>query len=240
MTDTAARRHFDSSDELCAYVRDQWGEVVLLSFSCGKDSIVAWLQMRRYFTRIVPYYLYEIPRLPLVEEALAYYEDYFQTPILRMPHPSLFRKLRNLVFQPPERCALIEAADLPNVTYAMIEAEVRRSSGLPDAYTGVGTRTADSPIRLASVRKHGSLNPKRRSFLPVYDWRIARVVEELKAARIRLPADYQLFGRSFDGIDYRFLKPLKDNRPEDYARILAWFPLAELEVKRREYAEARP
>jgi len=116
---------------------------------------------------------------------------------------------------------------------------VRRVASAPDAWVAVGTRAADSPIRLANIRRYGSANPKRRSFLPVYDWKIARLCEIIKAAGLKLPVDYRLFGRSFDGIDFRFLKPIKDNFPKDYQRILAWFPLAELEIKRREFAARR-
>jgi len=43
----------------------------------------------------------------------------------------------------------------------------------------------------------------------------------------------------FDGIDYRFMKPIKDHFPRDYQRIIEWFPLAELEIKRREFAARR-
>lgn len=49
----------------------------------------------------------------------------------------------------------------------------------------------------------------------------------------QLPVDYKLFGRTFDGIDYRFLKPIKENFPRDYEKIITWFPLAELELFRR-------
>jgi hypothetical protein len=52
--------------------------------------------------------------------------------------------------------------------------------------------------------------------------------------KCKLPIDYHLFGRSFDGMDYRFLKPIKDNFPKDFEKILEWFPLADLEIFRAE------
>jgi hypothetical protein len=39
-----------------------------------------------------------------------------------------------------------------------------------------------------------------------------------------------MFGRSFDGIDLRFVVPLKERRPADYRRVLEWFPLVEAAV----------
>jgi hypothetical protein len=56
----------------------------------------------------------------------------------------------------------------------------------------------------------------------------------LEQHRIKLPVDYELFGRSFDGTDHRFLTPLKKHRPADYQRILEWFPLAFLDGWRYE------
>jgi hypothetical protein len=47
---------------------------------------------------------------------------------------------------------------------------------------------------------------------------------------VKLPIDYELFGRSFDGIDYRFAKPLRERLPEDYERIKFWFPLIDVEI----------
>jgi hypothetical protein len=47
-----------------------------------------------------------------------------------------------------------------------------------------------------------------------------------------------MFGRSFDGIDYRFLEPISRLYPEDYQRILQDFPLADLELFRRRMQDA--
>jgi len=83
--------HFTDSDELCEYMAELSGGNTLLAFSCGKDSIVAWLKLRKYFKKIVPYYMYCVPNLEFVEKSLRYYEDWFGCHIARMPHPSLYR-----------------------------------------------------------------------------------------------------------------------------------------------------
>lgn len=199
--------------------------------------MAAWLQIRRYWTNIVPFYLYLVPGLQFVEDGLKYYEDQFKTEILRVPHPSLARMLRNLVFQSPERASFIERVNIPKLNYEQVEDHLRAKANIPNAWVAVGTRSADSPGRYTAMKRFGQLNPKRRSFFSVFDWKIADVEREIRAANLKLPVDYQLFGRSFDGIDYRFLKPIKDCFPADYKRILDWYPLAELEILRREYAK---
>lgn len=232
------QRHHSRSKDLRDYVAAQSGDTCIVSFSCGKDSIVSAVACRPHFKRMVMFYLYLVPDLEFVEASLRYYEDRLQTEIIRVPHPSLYRMLHHMVYQPPERTAIIDKAmqsgNLDTLDYQGIEDWVRWSSGAENAFVAIGTRTADSPIRLANVRQHGSLNPTRRSFLPVYDWKIADVVECLTKENIKLPIDYKVFGRSFDGIDARFLGPIKEHFPRDYDRILDWFPLADLDLFRRD------
>lgn len=232
------QRHHQTSASLCEYVRTVSGDTTLLSFSIGKDSWAAAVQCRRYFRRIVPFYLELVPGLSFVDDEIDRAEQWFGEKVLRYWHPSLVRQLRSAVHQTPERLPMCDAiASLPKYDYQAIEADVRARSGLPDAFVAVGTRTADSPVRLANVRQHGSINPARRTFLAVYDWRKDQLIGELRAAGIRLSVDYEMFGRSFDGIDYRFLEPIRRRFPEDFKRILRWFPLADADIARRLFAE---
>ncbi|MDR1744654.1 MAG: hypothetical protein LBS30_02760, partial [Planctomycetota bacterium] len=77
----------------------------LLAFSRGKDSIAAWLELREsgLFPEIVPFHLNLIPGMRFIEDSLDYFEDWFQTRIIRLPHISFYRMLGNCVLQPPER-----------------------------------------------------------------------------------------------------------------------------------------
>src|ERR1700756_266835 len=101
------RKDFASSEELRAHVRILSGDTAILGFSTGKDALAAYLALRPVFERVMLYYLYLVPGLEFVEDSLRYFEQALGTTILRLPHPSLYRMLRNLVFQPPERWRLI-------------------------------------------------------------------------------------------------------------------------------------
>lgn len=226
---------YTTSAELCEQMAQEC-DTAILAFSCGKDSIAAWLQMRKYFKRIVPYYCYLVPELEFVEKSLKYYEDFFGCHIYRLPHASLYRLLRNLVFQPPQNVSKIADAPLVDDNYddTMIGEIIRARANLPyDAYVGNGVRMADSPMRRLGIKNHGAVNHSQGKFYPIYDWKKADIIAALDEANVKLPIDYKLFGRTFDGIDYRFLKPIKDNFPRDYERIITWYPLAELELFRR-------
>ncbi len=229
------RLSYTTSAELCEQMAREC-DTAILAFSCGKDSIAAWLQMRKYFKRIVPYYCYTVPNLEFVGKSLSYYEDFFGCHIYRLPHRSLYRLLRGMVFQSPPHVTKIESLNIPGDEYDdyMIGEIIRQSECLPaGAYVGTGVRMADSPMRRIGIKTHGAVNHNQKKFYPVYDWKKADLIAAIDGAGVKLPVDYKLFGRTFDGIDYRFLKPIKDNYPQDYERIITWYPLAELELFRR-------
>lgn len=211
------------------------GRPVLLAFSRGKDSLAAWLALRDAGVEVRPFHLYLVPGLEFVDESVAFYEDYFGTRIPQLPHPSLYRWLNNFVFQAPEHLAIIEAAQLPEPDYVDISRLLCEDVyGLDPAgtYTADGIRAADSPNRRTAIKGHGPVRDHVMKVSPVWDWRIKHVRAALAEHRCPLPVDYELFNRTFDGLDLRFLKPIKDRFPGDYERILEWFPLADLELFR--------
>ena len=212
----------------------------LLAFSTGKDAIAAWLAIREHFEEVVPYYLYLVPGLEFVDEQIAMYERFFETKITQLPHPSVHRLLNNFVFQPPQNCAVIEDAGLPNFDYPDIQAAMCQMHNLPKkTLVADGVRAADSPMRRITINTHGSISYKQLKYHPIWDWRKADLIECFKKHNVRLGSDYKIFGRSFDGIDLRFLLPIKKHHPKDYQKILELFPLADLEVFRWECANGK-
>lgn len=223
-----------TSAEVRAILADE-GRPVLLAFSRGKDSIAAWLALRDAGVDVIPYHMYLVPDLAFVAESLAYFADWFGYKIHNIPHPSLYRWIGSCTFQAPERLAIIEAARLPSPEYASIIGMLRTDLGLPaDTWIADGVRACDSPVRRLSIARHGPMKAGSRKVSAIWDWSVAEVRERIEAAGVELPVEYEWFGRSFDGLDHRFLGPLRDHAPDDYQRVLDWFPLADLELFRRE------
>lgn len=219
---------------------------VLVAFSAGKDAIATELALRDAGVETILAYLYYIPgrepgrTLAFVETGLADLELALGKPIHRYPHPSFYRWLNQLVYQPPERCEVIEAARLPTPDYQVMWNLIRNDLNLPaDTWVADGVRAADSIVRRASFTKHGVMKPKHHKVSPIADWLKGEVLDRIEAAGIALPVDYDLFGRSFDGIDYRFIKPISEHFPDDFARILDWFPLADLALFRADMEDGR-
>lgn len=79
---------------------------------------------------------------------------------------------------------------------------------------------------------HGPRKVATRKISAIWDWRKAQVIGAIASSGATLGPEYEWFGRSFDGIDARFLRPLREHAPTDYERILHWFPLAEMDLMR--------
>ena len=222
------------SAEIIRQVRAEYGPRTLLAFSRGKDAIASWLALRDHFEEVVAYHLFLVPGLEFVEESLAYYERFFGCKIHNLPHPRLYEWFRAFTFQSPEHAAVIAGANLPKFTYLDIVEMLGAQVGVDNPMAASGVRAADSPMRRIQFATHGAISAGRRHYYPVFDWNMDRLVDEISRAGVKLPIDYDLFGRSFDGLDLRFLLPLKKHRPADYRRVIEWFPLASVEVWRYE------
>ena len=70
--------------------------------------------------------------------------------------------------------------------------------------------------------------------MAIYDYRVADLDALFTRHNIKLPIDYKLWGRTFDGLDYRFIKPLSTQLPDDFRRLQEWFPMIESDIFRHE------
>jgi hypothetical protein len=233
--------HWPSGPEVIQKIKEMSAEpVTILAFSSGKDSLAAYLALRPHFERIIPVYKYSVPNLEFIEEGLRYYEHKMGTPIERIPHDSLYRMLNNYVFQPPGRWEILMDHRLPRLDRQKCHEPIIQQLGLhKGTWTALGTRRDDSPARRMNFITHGPINFKARTYSPVWDMTKGQLVTLIRKSGWKLPMEYRIFGRSFDGLDFRFLFGIRRYFPRDYRKILDWFPLAELEIKRYEYAKKR-
>jgi 3'-phosphoadenosine 5'-phosphosulfate sulfotransferase (PAPS reductase)/FAD synthetase len=226
-----SRPDLPTSDQIAAELAEA-GRPVLVAFSGGKDAIATAIHLRRHAVEMIPYHMVLIPGLTLVEETLERWGQWFGRRIIRVPHPSFWRMLAGNVYQPPQRAAELLAADMPQYDYAELLGALRDDYATDDTWAADGVRAADSIIRRANFATNGVWRHGQHKVSPVWDWRISHVRAAIADEGVELPPDYELFKRSFDGIDKRFLAPLAQHRPDDYRTILEWFPLAEMELMR--------
>jgi hypothetical protein len=212
--------------------------VTLVSFSMGKDSLATYLEVCEHFEKVVPFYLEGVPGLEFVEVNLSYYENKIGRRIIRLPQPRFYAMLNDLIYQPPveERHRLIWGWGLPNHSHQEIHHAVCKCEGLDPSvvYTGIGLKYADSIQRRTALARNGLVTHSLKKYYPIAHYTKQDVLDKIKRADWKLPTDYRYFKDSFDGLQIRYLLPIKQHFPRDYARILEWFPLAECEVLRYE------
>lgn len=209
---------------------------ILLSFSRGKDSIGCWLQLLKYYKpeNIYPFHLYTIPGMKWEEESVKYYENFFGTKILQIPHPRLYRMLKNSIFQTYESYLKIKEMNLHNFNYDFCMTMARIHYKLPDdIFVAIGNKRSDNINRAMQMKKSNGLQESKSKIFPIYDWTDSVLKSKIIEAKVKLPIDYELFGRSFDGLQYEFIEPIKRNFPDDYEKIKTWFPLIGVEIERR-------
>lgn len=213
-------------------------DVCLCSFSMGKDSLATYLEVREHFKRVIPFYLHGVPGLEFVEDNLAYYEGLIGRHIIRLPQPRFYAMLNDLVYQPPdeERHNLIFGWQLPNHTHEDIHESVCEIEDVDPqtTYTAIGLKYADSIQRRTALARNGLVTHSRRKFYPIAEFNKDDVLNKIRGAGWKLPTDYRYFKDSMDGLQIRYLLPIKQHFPQDYERIKEWFPLVDLEVLRYE------
>lgn len=211
------------------------GKPVLVAFSGGKDSICAELALREAGVETQLAYLYQVPGLRFVEDELDRLEDELGKRIHRYPSPSLFRWLGSGIFQSQARLEVVGSAELVQLDYQTCWDVIRDDLGLPyETWLADGVRANDSPQRRMAFGRYGPMKETTRKVSPIWDWAIKLVRETISESGVGLPVDYEMFGRTFDGLDARFLRGIRERFPEDFERIRAWFPMVELELVRRE------
>lgn len=222
------------------------GEPVIVAFSRGKDSICAMIALLEAGVEVVPVHLYRVPGLKFEEDSLKRFEDFFQMKIFNLPHRDFGYYMAMGVAQAPWQAAINRSANILPIPHELMWSAFKKWRGLsPKTWVCDGVRAADSIQRRLSIQRHspwtdsverieGKDFPARYAHV-VHDWKIRDIRRCLEINKVELPIDYELFGRTFDGLDYRFLRPIKDNLPDDYQQIVKYFPAADMEIMRYEY-----
>jgi len=227
-------------DALVQAYKQAHGPVTLLGFSRGKDSVATALALRDRI-EIVPFTYVIVDGLSFIEESLAYFEKHlFGRRIARFPDGGVYHWLDIGAYQPVRNWEVYFASGLGDpvagtngmANYGnIVRRELMADEGIKtNALIALGVQASDSPQRWLSFQRHGPIRGKQGAWYPIWNYARDRLLGEIERAGIKLPIDYHLFGKSFDGINYQYLVPLKRERPDDYRKIIERFPLAEVEV----------
>lgn len=201
---------------------------VIVGFSGGKDSIVTLDLCFKYFKRVVPFFMYLVPNLDFQEKMLKWYENKYNTEIVRIPHFEVSEFLKYGSFTMPD--FNVDVVKI-NDTYDYM----RQLTGIH--WIAAGERCADSIVRNAMIKKSGSIDHQRGRFYPLAYWKKQEVLQYIKQKKLYLSPEQKTIGFSFRSLAGSELAVVKELYPNDYEKILKVFPLAEAAVEHYEKYE---
>lgn len=219
--------------DVVKFLKDQ--ETVTLGFSTGKDSVCCATILKKLKVKFIPFYFYQCPDLTFVNQTIKMYEEIFEVHIIQLPHPMLYDRLRHQDFQTPAMIEYLQEYEIPKLTFEdLIYTYLESKNDYKLYYDVVGLRAAESFNRRKIFEKEGYFNHKKRKIFPIADWKKHDVIDYLNYNKIPLSNDYKIWDRSFDGLKYQFTIGLKKYYPEDYEKLLEYYPLLDLELFRYE------
>lgn len=240
MIDTSFIKGNPESDALCREIAKASGGVCLLSFSRGKDALAAWLNLSRFFRRIVPFTCAGIPHVDFADEYLAYCERIFGTHIIRLQDGGLYANIEALQYQYPHDEEWIDKTEFPVYDAQDIADIIRNHLGLPRAWTAYGLNASDSLDRMITVRQCKGRYYGTRSFYPNFDWTHKQIMDVLRQSNIRLSNEYHIAARSFaGGLMPHNLLAVDKRAPQLFRQLEYYYPLLKASLCRSQWRNER-
>ena len=226
----------EATDELCKDIAKRSNGVCLFGFSRGKDSLCAFLQLRRFFKRIIPFHCAAIPGLNYAEQALLYDEEMFNTRILRMTEGTVYTNLYGGMYQTLEGlCDLLVNRDFREYRKLDMLDELRQIYHIPKAWCAFGIAASDSLDRRIWVMNVQGRNEGNKTFYPCYDWPREKIIETVRESGLMLPPEYKYSKFSMPAMPCAtYNRIFAKHFPDDYERMKDVFPLMEAKTFREE------
>lgn len=203
-------------------------DAVLIAFTGGKDSLVVRDIAVRIFKKVIPFFMEFIPDLRCDKERLADSERRWKNvPILKYPHWGFIQCLRE-----GTHCPKYAGETWPDVKVFDIYDLARSDTQIPAVLTGQKFKDYMGRRRIIEAGED------RGIFAPIKTWAKSDVIAYLKNKNIPIPS---VDANSTSGVD---LSPgscrwLKKYYPDDWEKLLTWFPYAEANIFREEIYPSR-
>jgi hypothetical protein len=202
---------------------------VVLAFSGGKDSLATACALSEAGIDFQALFYDWLPGSHITS-AIHQYEPLVGK-IHVLTHPCVAQRLNNGVWESRETRKIVSKANFAEYGY-----EGARSDKYFGQWCAIGVRAADSPSRRLAVGRGSAIQRNKKTFWPIAHWKIADVRSILDEYDVKLPVDYELFGRSFDGLGARYTAYLDEH---DRRLMDAVFPFWRADVARRIYAQKK-
>ena len=209
---------------------------LFLSFSRGKDSIAAFLECYEsgIFRNYKMFLYYLCPGLSFVDEYVNYFEKRFGFKIIQYPSTTFLDLLESGCLQTPIGVAQNQKMIDENKGFFSYKRDkltdlAREDFKLSSTFLCAnGIKASDSPLRSTALKKKEGLNTNNYKWYPIWNYSNQEIAEIIVRHDVKLPKDYEYWGLTIDGFDYRFVKYIKENLPSDWKVLQEYFPKIDL------------
>lgn len=209
---------------------------VSLGFSTGKDSLIGLDLLLKNGIEVCPVYFYIVPGMTFIEENLAIYEKYYNLKIVRLPHPMLQDFINLCLYQPLHKAKFMTMFYNKDDSYCKFSGIMNwyfKEENIDIQYDCNCMKMADSLNRRLLLRNKPDIDTERKVIYLGKYLKTSEIWHYLKEQKIPITNDYDIFGRSADNLlNYQYLIGVKKYYPDDYKKIIEYFPLADVEIKR--------
>lgn len=198
----------------------------IVAYSGGKDSLAVMDMCVKSFKTVVPFFMYFVPGLECVEKQMAYCKERWGLEVMMYPHWLLYKCVARGIFCDEH----YSKDDLVELSLLEIYSWVRQETGIH--WLATGAKKSDSIWRRKCY--FASTKSWDWAIYPLKEWGKFDVFAYLEANKIPIPDSS---GKNATGIDLSTpsLLWLHDKHPNDFKKLLRYFPFAEAVVKRRDF-----
>lgn len=210
-------------------------DFAVVSFSGGKDSLVVMDLACKVFKHVEAFHWFMVPGLRYIEEQMMAAKRRWGVDVVQIPHWDLINALREGVFCDAHDVLFeVEPMTLRDgYAYALETFGARLILNGMKECDGMQRKMFFSRIERHIGTANGAVWECIKS--PIRKWHKRDVLDYLEANGIqppRTPSGVVSFGV---GLTHQSLTWLHDEYPDDYKKLLKWFPYAEAVLKRREW-----
>ncbi|MGN6643836.1 MAG: phosphoadenosine phosphosulfate reductase domain-containing protein [Verrucomicrobiota bacterium] len=205
--------------------------VIAVSYSGGKDSLAVMDLCCKIFPTVRAFFWYCVPDLEVCNEWMRFAKERWNVEVVQLPHWDMMTAMKNGVW-----CDATKGIDkLPEMK--LKDAYAYSLDLVETDFCATGMKDADGlPRRQFFANLRDSKDPIwRRLIFPIRDWNKKDVLDYLKTNGIPIPEAEPGAVTTGVGLNHDSLCWLHDKHPEDFKRLLKWYPYAEAAIKRRDW-----
>ena len=206
----------------------------VLHFSCGADSVAAYLKLKENEIKPICIYHYFIKDLPLHKNYIDWFEKKFNEHIYQFPSVLFIEMFDRMLFQYPvkarERTRNRIGYNMAGFTKEKYDKIIADTLG-GDVIFHLGLKYADGIRRFSHLQKNGVSFENK--FYPIASFKVSDIQDILARYNCVLPYEYRLWGTSFESPRAWNIGLLKEFCPVTYKKILEFFPLVGAESLRK-------